>query len=324
MRQLAQEHGQAGWHAHAFPLSVDGIEIVASLVLFADRRAGHRSGWLPWAALAIGTAGSLAANVATAGPATISRLIAGWPALALLIAVKLLSGLLDRDTAHRPALAAGASPSRTPADDTGNGDDAACPLAVPVPSSAASARRSSGRPVAGHHQADSTPPGTATVPPALPGTAASQEIPGPSPAAESGTVPGIAELLPAALAARGRTAPGRPSAHPRCPRHPSAAERPPDPELPPHTAASRAPNRDSHPVPGKAVRQQPQHAAAPQRSRPAAWGSQPACLPSRVPQTASDTGRRLVIEWAAQIQTSRTRARRTGADQPNGCVEQRS
>jgi len=38
MRQLAAAHGQAGWHAHAFPLSVDGIEIVASLVLLADRR----------------------------------------------------------------------------------------------------------------------------------------------------------------------------------------------------------------------------------------------------------------------------------------------
>jgi hypothetical protein len=30
MRQPAQDHGQAGWHAYAFPLSVDGIEIVAS------------------------------------------------------------------------------------------------------------------------------------------------------------------------------------------------------------------------------------------------------------------------------------------------------
>jgi hypothetical protein len=30
MRQLAQDHGQSGWHAHAFPLSVDGIEIVAA------------------------------------------------------------------------------------------------------------------------------------------------------------------------------------------------------------------------------------------------------------------------------------------------------
>ncbi len=69
MRQLARGHGQAGWHAHAFPLSVDGVEIVASLVLLADRRAGRRSGWLPWTALAAGTASaSLAANIATAAP----------------------------------------------------------------------------------------------------------------------------------------------------------------------------------------------------------------------------------------------------------------
>jgi len=66
MRMLAAAHGDAGWHAHAFPLSVDGVEIVASLVLLADRRAGRKSGWLPWAALTIGTAASLAANIATA------------------------------------------------------------------------------------------------------------------------------------------------------------------------------------------------------------------------------------------------------------------
>ncbi len=74
---------------------MDGVEIVASLVLLADRRAGRRSGWLPWTALIIGTAASLAANIATADPGTISRIIAGWPAVALLIAVKLLSGILE-------------------------------------------------------------------------------------------------------------------------------------------------------------------------------------------------------------------------------------
>jgi len=99
MHQLAQDHGQSGWHAHAFPLSVDGIEIVSSLVLLADRRAGRRSGWLPWTALATGTAGSFAANIATAHPDAVSRAIAGWPALALLVAVKLLSGMLDRQKA---------------------------------------------------------------------------------------------------------------------------------------------------------------------------------------------------------------------------------
>lgn len=44
MRQLAQDHGQAGWHAHAFPLSVDGLEVVASLVLLAEHRARRPAG----------------------------------------------------------------------------------------------------------------------------------------------------------------------------------------------------------------------------------------------------------------------------------------
>lgn len=116
MRQLAQDHGQAGWHAHVFPLSVDGLEIVASLVLLTDHRSGRRPGWLPWAALVIGTVGSVAANVVTAEPSTISRVIAGWPALALVIAVKLLSGLLGGSSAEPAQAAAGLShddPSRS-------------------------------------------------------------------------------------------------------------------------------------------------------------------------------------------------------------------
>jgi hypothetical protein len=113
MRMLAAAHGDTGWHAHAFPLSVDGMEIVASLVLLADRRAGRKSGWLPWTALTIGTAASLAANIATADTGIVSRVIAGWPAVALLIAVKLLSGILE----HREpaAIPAPASADGTPA-----------------------------------------------------------------------------------------------------------------------------------------------------------------------------------------------------------------
>jgi len=65
MRQLADEHGQAGWHAHAFPLSVDGMDIEA-----AAGQAG-----CPGPALSIGTTGNLAANVATAGPRMTSRMI---------------------------------------------------------------------------------------------------------------------------------------------------------------------------------------------------------------------------------------------------------
>jgi Protein of unknown function (DUF2637) len=105
MRQLAAAHGDTGWHAHAFPLSVDGVEIVASLVLLANRRASRTSGWLPWAALTIGTAASLAANIATADTGAISRVIAGWPAVALLIAVKLLPACWNtaRPPMTRPA-----------------------------------------------------------------------------------------------------------------------------------------------------------------------------------------------------------------------------
>jgi hypothetical protein len=96
MKVLAERHGESGWRAHAFPLSVDGIEIVASLVLLADRRVGRRSGWLVWAALAAGTAASVAANVAVSTTDPVGRVVAGWPAFALLVAIKLLSGWLDR------------------------------------------------------------------------------------------------------------------------------------------------------------------------------------------------------------------------------------
>ncbi len=43
-----------------------------------------------------------AANVATAGPGLVSRVIAGWPALALLIALKQLSGMIDHHSSSRP------------------------------------------------------------------------------------------------------------------------------------------------------------------------------------------------------------------------------
>jgi hypothetical protein len=99
MTELAHAHGETGWRARMFPLSVDGIEIVASLVLLADKRAGCRSGVLPWAALIAGTGASFAANVAVGGSDWIGRAVSGWPAFALLIAVKLLFGLLD----HPPA-----------------------------------------------------------------------------------------------------------------------------------------------------------------------------------------------------------------------------
>src|SRR5216110_476067 len=74
MAELARIHGEVGWRSHAFPVSVDGIEVVASLVLLAHRRAGTRAGWLPWTALVAGTAASVAANVAVGA----SDPVGGW------------------------------------------------------------------------------------------------------------------------------------------------------------------------------------------------------------------------------------------------------
>jgi hypothetical protein len=103
MTELAGAHGEHGWRTHMFPLSVGLIEVVASLVLLADKRAGRRSCRLPWAALVAGTAASFAANVAVAGSDWIGRAVSGWPAFALLTAVKLLFGLLDHPTATTAA-----------------------------------------------------------------------------------------------------------------------------------------------------------------------------------------------------------------------------
>ncbi len=114
---LAQEHGQTGWRASAFPLSVDGLELVSSLVLLADRRADRRSGWLPWAALGAGAVASLFANIAVAEHNWIARTIAGWPALALIIAIKLLSGLLEHAATPPPTVDASSAAQATPTDD---------------------------------------------------------------------------------------------------------------------------------------------------------------------------------------------------------------
>ncbi|PZG21153.1 hypothetical protein C1I95_08020 [Micromonospora craterilacus] len=95
MMELAERHGQSGWKACAFPVSVDGLEIVASLYLVAQRRAGRPTGRIPWVALVVGTLASLAANVAVGGADPIGKALAGWPALSMLVSVKLLFSMID-------------------------------------------------------------------------------------------------------------------------------------------------------------------------------------------------------------------------------------
>lgn len=109
MRHLAELHGETGWRAHVFPITVDGVEITASVILFLDRLAGRKPRPLAWAAMIIGTVISLFANVLVADADVINRAVAGWPPLALLLAIKLLLGLLED---HQPG-----------AEDSESGDD---------------------------------------------------------------------------------------------------------------------------------------------------------------------------------------------------------
>lgn len=101
MVTLAERSGQHGADAHAFPLTVDGLDLIGVLVLLTDRRTGRNSGWLPWTVLAIGALASITANIAVAPANPIARAISGWTAIALLAAAKLLAHLLEPAPATR-------------------------------------------------------------------------------------------------------------------------------------------------------------------------------------------------------------------------------
>jgi hypothetical protein len=90
MHSLVVLHGQPGWVAALTPLSVDGMIVAASMTLLAESRSGGRGGSLPWALLVLGSAASLAANVAVAEPSVIGRMIAAWPSFALIGSYELL------------------------------------------------------------------------------------------------------------------------------------------------------------------------------------------------------------------------------------------
>jgi hypothetical protein len=209
MRGLAAAHGETGWQAHTFPLSVDGIEIVASLVLLADRRSGRSSGWLPWAALAAGTTASLAANVAAAGADLVGRVVAGWPAFALLVAIKLLSQLLEphRDVGRPHADRLVPAHQGSPAADAAGGvpGSSADPISVPPVMAANGHRARSTRHAdpaetgTGHTAGLGTGrgDGAGTITPASP-------VVGTGKREGTGTPSDVAGLLPAARVARDR------------------------------------------------------------------------------------------------------------------------
>jgi hypothetical protein len=116
---FALGHGARGIAAAVWPLSVDGLLVLASLALLDPALTRAR----PWVravvrvAFVAGVAVSLAANIAAAGYWTWAAvLVAGWPPLALLLSVEILIHSATRDipAEARRAVAGQPGESRTP------------------------------------------------------------------------------------------------------------------------------------------------------------------------------------------------------------------
>ncbi|HEX3784477.1 MAG TPA: DUF2637 domain-containing protein [Pseudonocardiaceae bacterium] len=85
--------------AELWPLSVDGLLVLSTAGLLRDaRRTSRRARMFLWAAFTAGIIVSLAANIATAPSMSWAPiLVAGWPPVALLLAVELLGHRHRRD-----------------------------------------------------------------------------------------------------------------------------------------------------------------------------------------------------------------------------------
>jgi hypothetical protein len=98
-RLFALRGGADGGSAAWWPLSVDGLLVLASVGLLRSRATNRRGRLSLWSAFGLGIAVSLAANIDAAPNLTWqSVLVAGWPPIALLLAVELVAHKPSRDT----------------------------------------------------------------------------------------------------------------------------------------------------------------------------------------------------------------------------------
>ncbi|MEV0398093.1 DUF2637 domain-containing protein [Polymorphospora rubra] len=91
MVAVALRFGERPEVAYVLPLSVDGMLVVASAAMVEDKRAGRRVRWSARVAFIAGVVASVAANIAAAQPSLGARIVAAWPAVALLLVVEMLT-----------------------------------------------------------------------------------------------------------------------------------------------------------------------------------------------------------------------------------------
>jgi hypothetical protein len=112
IHDLAAAHGQAGWKAWLYPLSVDLLTVAAYRKLLHARRTGTPAS-LAWFSFLLGLGASLAANVIdswTGSGRGLAVAIGVWPAIAFLVCT-----LLGHDPTPTPASATGQATEPTPA-----------------------------------------------------------------------------------------------------------------------------------------------------------------------------------------------------------------
>src|SRR6185437_1123881 len=116
IHDLAAAHGQGGWKAWLYPLSVDLLTVAAYRKLTAARAASTPSA-LAWCSFLLGLGASLAANIAGAwqNPDRLTAVALGvWPAVAFLVCTLLTHDPQPR-TVPAPALAEIPAVQPTPA-----------------------------------------------------------------------------------------------------------------------------------------------------------------------------------------------------------------
>ena len=129
MVHVALRYGERPEVAYALPFSVDGMLVVASVVMVDDRRQGRPVRMVARLAFTAGVAASIAANIAAAHPQPGARLVAAWPALALLLVVEMLARPARRTGATQPAAtSAPMVATRAPPDADRRGVDTPMPV----------------------------------------------------------------------------------------------------------------------------------------------------------------------------------------------------
>jgi hypothetical protein len=102
MTTVGLHFGERPEVAYVLPLSVDGMLVVASGCMVDDKANGRKIRWSARLAFAVGVAASVGANVAAAHPSVGARIVAGWPALALLLVVEMLTRSGKTEVAEVP------------------------------------------------------------------------------------------------------------------------------------------------------------------------------------------------------------------------------